>query len=497
MSGSDANMGFQSDSADHPRILVVEAEEVIAIDLRRTLTGLGYLVTGVAMDSEEAIRQAAKSRPDVILLDIRLAGAVDGIAAAMEIRRRFGIPVVFLTASNSDEQLQRAQEAFPYGYVLKPFRAKDLNATLLLALQQHRIARELFSGKTWLQSVLSSLSDGIIAVDEAGRIRFLNPAAEALTGWSRAEATGRELDEIYSVVPIDSSDSPAANRYFLRRRNLPAIPIEACSTPLIERGLPSGDVIVFVDISERLRLEQKQTEERERLEQRVLSAAEALDATKSELRALSARLMNVQEQERRGIARDLHDDLGQRMAGLEFNLASIEAQTREAPPQLRADLRESSRQAADIADGLRRVAHGLHSSVISDLGIESALRTLVDEHRKGGEHVAIRLRRVPTRVSLEASVALYRIAQEALRNAAKHAPGSAVQVDLSGNHDELKLTIGDSGPGFDLFEVRLKGGLGLVSIQERAKLAGGSFFLRTAPGAGTSIEIRVPLPALQ
>lgn len=121
-----------------PRILVVEDEQVVAVDIESQLTQLGYDVVGVASSGEEAVRLAKEKSPDLVLMDIQLHGSTDGIAAAAQIRRRSQVPVIFVTAHANSEFIDRATKAGPFDYVTKPYSSNDLNATVALALQQNR-----------------------------------------------------------------------------------------------------------------------------------------------------------------------------------------------------------------------------------------------------------------------------------------------------------------------------------------------------------------------
>jgi PAS domain S-box-containing protein len=500
-------MKAQGESSEHSKVLIVEDEQTVAADLQHALTELGYVVTGLADSGPGAVELAGKSSPDVVLMDIRLQGPLNGIAAADEIRKRWQTPVVFLMASGADETLVRAREERPYGYVVKPFCTRDLNATILLALNQHRIARELFAEPTWLRTVLSSLSDGVIATDDTGHVRFMNASAEQMTGWSRADAAGKPIEAIYPVANFDGSPVDVSRlqkpvtpgtplrktRFLLTQKGGGLLPVEDASAPLAGAGRTEGAVIVFADIADRLRREQQQTEDREHLEEQVHIATEALGNTRAELRALSGYLMRLQEEERSRVARELHDDLGLRLAALEFTLTRLQEISTDAAAGVQEELRAATRQTADLSDTLRMVSHGLHSSVITDLGIEPALRALIDEHRRAGEDVKIVLHDIPASVPFDTSIALYRIVQEGLRNASKHAAGVPVLVELARRDADLKLSIDDSGPGFDLSQLRQKGGLGLLSIQERARLVGGTFELRSSPRQGTSLQVRVPI----
>ena len=138
------------EASDRCRILIAEDEQVVALDVESGLDELGYEVVSVVSSAVEAVRLTEETRPDLVLMDIQLDGPTDGIAAAEEIRRRWQIPVVFLTASAGQEVLSHAKAAGPYGYVTKPFRASELNATVAMALERRRLTRDLEESNTEL-----------------------------------------------------------------------------------------------------------------------------------------------------------------------------------------------------------------------------------------------------------------------------------------------------------------------------------------------------------
>jgi signal transduction histidine kinase len=226
---------------------------------------------------------------------------------------------------------------------------------------------------------------------------------------------------------------------------------------------------------------------------KVRSAEVALGTTKEELRALAASLMTVQEDERRRIARELHDDLTQRLAVIDFELEKVRQELpAEGAALANAHLTTIRSRLTALTEDVRNLSHRLHPSIIEDLGLEVALRRLVhDFQRAHGIAIRCTTRSFDRPAPLPVETALYRIAQEALRNAAKHAPHALVTVTLSSTNDELRLTIEDDGPGFDVAEVRSKRGLGLVSIEERARLIGGHVDVRSVPCEGTEIVVRV------
>ena len=181
-------------------ILVVEDESIVAQDLQFTLEDLGYGVSAIANSGESAIRKVAEYQPDLILMDIRIIGEMDGVSTAEIVLQRFDLPVVFLTAHADEETLARAKLAAPYGYIIKPFEESELHTTIEIALYKHQQEQQLKRNVQWLKTVISSIGDGIITADKQGRITFLNPAAENLTRLSFKQALGKKAAEILTLT---------------------------------------------------------------------------------------------------------------------------------------------------------------------------------------------------------------------------------------------------------------------------------------------------------
>ena len=184
-----------------PKILVVEDERVVAADIEESLRKLGYHVVGAAASGVGAIRRAVETEPDLVLMDIKLKGRMDGIDAAQELHERLGIPVVFLTAYADDSILARAKRSSPSGYVLKPFDDRSLRSAVEIALDRHPRERRLRQSEQRLATALRSFQDAVVLTGADARIAFLNRAAERLTGWDRAQACGRPAGDV--VVLMD------------------------------------------------------------------------------------------------------------------------------------------------------------------------------------------------------------------------------------------------------------------------------------------------------
>ena len=254
------------------KILIVEDDRVVARDIGQQLQRIGYTVVGVTASGEQALPLTLETGPDLVLMDIRLEGAIDGIDAAEQIRQQRHIPIVFLTAYSDEETIKRATRTEPFGYLLKPFEDSQLRTTIEMALYKHAAEQKLRNSERRFAATLSSIGDAVIATDARARITFMNPVAEVLTGWSKQDAAGEPLSEVFRVVNEDTRErveDPAAkvlrlgtvvglaNHSILLARDGRDLPIDDCGSPIIDdSGVITGAVIVFRDISERRQIEE-------------------------------------------------------------------------------------------------------------------------------------------------------------------------------------------------------------------------------------------------
>src|ERR1039457_2406292 len=184
------------------RIMLVEDEKVVAADIQECVKGLGYEVVGAAATGTEALRLAVKTMPDLVLMDIKLKGVLDGIDVAGALYDQLKIPVVYLTAHADAEILERAKQTAPSGYVLKPFDDRTLRTAIELAFDRHRRERQLIDGGQRLAAAIGSIDEAVIVTQESGQVALMNRVAEALTGWKQEEALAKPVDEVFTILNV-------------------------------------------------------------------------------------------------------------------------------------------------------------------------------------------------------------------------------------------------------------------------------------------------------
>lgn len=275
---------------DKVQVLIVEDEAIVSMDLRYKLEELGYGVPAAISSGEEAVDAASRLRLDVVLMDIRLSGGMDGIDAATQIRDQFDVPVVYLTAYADVDTLERAKLTEPFGYLMKPVDPKSLQTVLEIAIYKHQIERLWKQSERWLSAVLQSTSDAMVTTDRNGIVNWMNPTAELLLGSTRSQALGNKLADLLTITgqptlghPIwkalsDNVVVPFSNDECLVVGKGQVIPISGSAAPIKDdEDNVTGVVLTIRDISERKKNERDLAEaldkarESDRLKSQLLS----------------------------------------------------------------------------------------------------------------------------------------------------------------------------------------------------------------------------------
>ena len=242
---------------DRIRILIVENEGLVGCDLASTLSHLGYDVCGICRTGEEALQSVDDLRPDIVLMDVHLSGTMDGIETARLMTERNSVAIVYLTACADQETVARARETHPYAYLLKPYNEDELRSTVEIAAARHRSERQRQRLEHSFAQTIQSLNDAVIAADLAGRVAFVNQAAEKILGCTADSVLGRSLADVYSIrqpggesvpllPPLDDQNQIASRSLILTDQHGQMIAINDHVTPVRdEHGGLSGVVILF------------------------------------------------------------------------------------------------------------------------------------------------------------------------------------------------------------------------------------------------------------
>ncbi len=252
-------------------ILIVEDERIIALDLQRRLIRFGFPNPVITTNGLDALKAIDIDKPDIILMDIMLSSDFDGIETATIINEKYNIPLIFLTAYSDEKTVERAKKAEPYGYILKPFKEKELYTTIDIALYKFESNEKLKKQERWSAAILHSIEDGIIATNQNGQIEFMNPVAEKITNYIQDDVKNLSLNEIFELTdnktqtiinmpvfsktntePFIFKDSSMSNR----KRD--TIRVEGSIAAIIDKNSNfEGQVLAFRDITEKHKLSQK------------------------------------------------------------------------------------------------------------------------------------------------------------------------------------------------------------------------------------------------
>ncbi len=258
---------------DYAKILVVEDEKVLGVDIRNSLLSLGYTVPEITNSGEAAIEKVAETQPNLVLMDICLAGKIDALQAGDIIQKNFHIPVLYLTEYISGKKSYQNQLHEPFSYILKPFGERDLHVAVEMALYKHQIEKKFEVEQQRLLTVINSMGSAVVITDATGCIEIMNPIAEAITGWKQEEALGKKISQVLKLIDKSTGEKidyltkqviqtgavlNLPDNCTLIARDGTEVPIGDSMAPIRDRnGIVTGVVLVFQDITQR-----KQTEAR-------------------------------------------------------------------------------------------------------------------------------------------------------------------------------------------------------------------------------------------
>ena len=369
------------------------------------------------------------------------------------------------------------------GFVLAPL---DVRAAVRQRNQAQATQQE---SDSTAHALFDAAAQAIFMVDQAGTIVMANPATLNMFGYTSEELQGKSID---LLLPERLRGAHVQHRaqYFSNPQNRPmgmGMDLQAhrkdgsdffaeISLSHIDTSKGTLAVAFVTDISKRR------------------ADSQAILDQKNELRRLAGRLMTAQDDERRRIARDLHDDLSQRLAYLAMDIGKLA--TKPSMQHFVSELRPLQLRAADAAEAVRRISHQLHPAVLDDIGLEGAIEQYCEEfEERAGIATEFTARNVPESLPRDISSSLYHIFQECLRNVSKHAKTDAVMVTLEQVDSVLRLTIRDRGVGLAPQRTEGSVSIGILGMKERANLINGTLSIQSELGQGTEVSVEVPLYA--
>jgi PAS domain S-box-containing protein len=254
----------------NPKIYIVEGDNIVAEDLQKRLSNFGYDVVGIASTGEDALKKVIATSPDLVLMDIRLKGKKDGIETASVLRSQHGVAFVYLSDDVDTDTLKRASKTEPFGYILKPFNERELRTMIEMAFYRKELEQRFKENEKLYGTTLRSIGEAVISTDAKGTIKFMNTAAESLTGWKMDEVLGKDLLKVFrtkdkfakssSINPVNQIlknkiTSVLKCHATLISREGNELPIEESASPIKdELGNTVGVVLVFQDVLEHQRV---------------------------------------------------------------------------------------------------------------------------------------------------------------------------------------------------------------------------------------------------
>lgn len=403
----------------------------------------------------------------------------------------------------------------------KLLRSVALQNSQAVLLARERAERELIAAKEELERksaelaeqreffrvTLASIGDGVITTGTDARITFLNPVAEAMTGWNLNEAVGQPLETIFKIVN-EQTREPAPHpvtkvlrdgvvielaNTVLTARQGSEMAIDNCAAPIRDSaGEIVGVVMVFHDVTEQRRAQStlRETnrllsEARDSLEERVQERTAELKTANESLRDLSASLLKLQDEERRRLARELHDSVGQILAALTINISMVKSQVHKLDSSGARAVAENAKLVEQASREIRTLAHLLHPPLLEMAGLSTALRWYVDGFSERSKiKVDLEIPRDFNRLTNEAELAIFRIVQECLTNIHRHSGSPTAAIRIQRQDGQLIVQVLDRGKGIPKEKQRQftesgRAGVGLGGMRERLRQLGGTLQIQS------------------
>jgi PAS domain S-box-containing protein len=462
-------------------VLIVEDSFIVAYHLKTTLQSEGYTVLATQDSGENALQFLRTNKPDLVLMDIMLNGKLDGVETARIIRAEYNLPIIYITALTDRDTIQRAKITEPYGYLTKPFEDREIFTVMEMALYKHHIESRLRQSEEKYFSTVRSISDAVIVIDDKFHVTYLNPSAEEMLGYAFSLAQQKTIFDVMRICHEEAEHivlNPLQCEISIVKNNsLPKSVVLISSTgkkrhigegsmsPIIDnKGRCTGLVVIFKDLTHKV--------EHEKLVHTLEQARVAA-------------LLEGQEKERSRIAKDLHDGLGQMLTAIKLNIGLSGAPEGKAE-HLYKLIDEAIQESV-------RISENLLPSKLKDFDLATCINSLCNQIRTATDfNISFECLSDSIKIDQQQKINFFRIAQEAINNAIKHARASVINVQLIQEEDATILTVEDDGRGLPMSsEGRV--GNGLANMKDRAQIMGGKLTIESDTNRGTLVIVEAPL----
>jgi PAS domain S-box-containing protein len=510
---------FASDSMQAPHVQTTSGRILLAddnADMRgyvRRLLGDNYEVHAVSngVDALAAIRTRP---PDLVLTDVMMPG-LDGFGLLRELRANDStktIPVILLSARAGEDARVEGMVAGADDYMVKPFTARELLARVGSHLAMGRLRRESAEHERALRAeaeaahqrtstILESISDSFFALDRDWRFSYVNAEAERSLNMRRDDLAGRSFWDVFPAAEGTAWETQ------LRRAmgERVSIQFENYYLPWQRwydvRAYPANDggiSVFYQDITERKRVQDALEEARLELESRVEQRTAQLQLANQGLRELSSRLQQMQDEERRRLARDLHDSAGQLLAALAMNSAVVKSEAHKLSAEAAKRVAENGKIVDQLSTEIRTLSHLLHPPLLDEVGLPSALRWYVEGFAQRSKIAAtLAMPEQMERFPADVEMAIFRAVQECLTNVHRHSGSRSCAVKVFQDKNDLHVEIRDEGKGIPNEKRQALtssgAGVGLRGMQERIRQLGGTLTI-TSSETGTTVLVTLPIP---
>jgi PAS domain S-box-containing protein len=498
------------------KVLVVEDERIVALDLKTRLSMLGYSVVATVSSGEQAVEKATELHPDIVLMDIHLEGALDGIEAAHELHEALHVPVIFLTAYSQDNTLARAEKSLPFGFLVKPVDERALHASIQMALARHAAETALRESEQRFRDVVDAAGDFVWETDAQERFVYLSKQAEQILGYPHNDLIGRRASRVIAPEERERLKSwfceqvrahkpfRALEHRVLRADGSPGWQ-RISGVPIIDdQGRFQGYRGTGLDITDRKRIEARLEQLNEELEHRVRARTAALEAANRELEAFSysvshdlrAPLRSIE-----GFAAILQETQGERLDG-------------EGARCLER-IRAATMRMSELIEALIMLARIARFDLVPQpVDVSAVAHECVEELQRHAPQRQVEVSIEPGLAVSADRYLVHSLLENLLGNAWKFTARTAqARVELAKAGQDagyVQLVVRDNGVGFDptqaerLFapfqrlhrEADFPGtGIGLATAKRIVERHGGRIWAESAPGRGTAFYFTLPAAA--